>query len=53
MGLVAGEWTTQVSEVVGGKTGGKGTTSVGSGTNGNKLDEGAVIAADYLKKLRI
>jgi alanyl-tRNA synthetase len=39
--------------VVGGKAGGKGATSVGSGTDVSKVVEGVEVAVKYLEKLKI
>ena len=39
-GAVAADWANTVAQAVGGKAGGKGATSVGSGTNPEKMDEG-------------
>lgn len=53
-GLVAGEWAERVVEVVGGgKAGGKGPMSVGSGTDVSKVDEGWEVAVNYLERLEI
>ena len=52
-GLVASEWATQVAKVVGGNVGGKGMTSVGSGTDVSKVEEGVQVAMKYLEKLKI
>ena len=38
---------------VGGNAGGKGPTSVGSGTNVSKVEEGLEVAVKYLEKLKI
>jgi len=38
---------------VGGKAGGKGATSVGSGTDVSKVEEGFEVAVKYLEKLKI
>jgi alanyl-tRNA synthetase len=51
--LVPGEWTEQVTGVVGGKAGGKGATSMGTGTDVNKVDEGVEVAVKYVEKLKI
>ena len=39
--------------VVGGKTGGRESTSVGTGTEVNKVDEGWEVAVKYLEKFKI
>ncbi|KAK5287800.1 Alanine--tRNA ligase, partial [Cryomyces antarcticus] len=50
-GASASEWTTAVTAAVGGKAGGKGATSLGQGTNVDKVDEGVELATKYLEKL--
>lgn len=50
---MANEWVAQVVGAVGGKAGGKGPTSVGSGVDMSKVDEGVEVAVKYLKKLGI
>lgn len=52
-GLVASEWAARVTEMVGGKAGGKGATCVGSGIDAGKVDLGVEAAMDHLKKLGI
>lgn len=52
-GAVASEWASAVSVAVGGKAGGKGPTSVGNGTNVDKIDEGLELAIKYLEKLKL
>ncbi|KAL1639962.1 Alanine--tRNA ligase [Diplodia intermedia] len=52
-GASAAEWSNAVSGAVGGKAGGKGKTSVGQGTNADKLDEGLELATKYLEKFQI
>jgi alanyl-tRNA synthetase len=42
-----------VSKAVGGKAGGKGATSTGSGVNVDKVDEGVELARKYLEQLKI
>lgn len=50
---MASEWVAQVAGAVGGKAGGKGATSVGSGTDASKVEEGVEVAVKYLEKLKI
>jgi alanyl-tRNA synthetase len=38
---------------VGGKAGGKGPTSIGNGTNADKVEEAISLAADYLSKFKL
>ncbi|KAF2088107.1 alanyl-tRNA synthetase [Saccharata proteae CBS 121410] len=53
-GATAGAWSkTVVDGAVGGKAGGKGATSIGQGTNAEKVDEGVKLATEYLEKLSI
>jgi alanyl-tRNA synthetase len=52
-GLVAADWSSEVIKAVGGKAGGKGATSVGSGTNVEQIDEGVELAMKHLEKLKI
>lgn len=52
-GLVANEWAVQVAKAVGGKPGGKGATSMGSGTETTKVEDGIVAARSYLRSLKI
>lgn len=48
-GASASDWATVVSAVVGGKAGGKGSTSIGNGTNVEKVDEALEAATKYLE----
>jgi alanyl-tRNA synthetase len=52
-GAVASEWASAVAVAVGGKAGGKGPTSIGNGTNVDKIDEGLEIATKFLEKFKI
>lgn len=52
-GLKASEWANAVAGAVGGKAGGKGPTSVGNGTNVEKVDEGVEIARKFLEKFSL
>jgi alanyl-tRNA synthetase len=52
-GASAGAWSSAVSDVVGGKAGGKGNTSIGNGTHPEKLDEALEAATKYLEKFRL
>jgi alanyl-tRNA synthetase len=38
---------------VGGKAGGKGPTSLGSGTSPDKVDDGVEVARQFLEKFKI
>jgi len=52
-GASASDWANAVVVAVGGKAGGKGPTSIGSGTNPDKMDEGLDLAIQYLQKFKI
>jgi alanyl-tRNA synthetase len=52
-GVVASEWASEVAKTVGGKAGGKGPTSLGSGTNADKVDDGVEAARHFLEKFQI
>ncbi|KAK1006301.1 Alanine--tRNA ligase [Friedmanniomyces endolithicus] len=50
-GLDAGKWADDVAGVVGGKAGGKGATSLGQGTQVEKVDEAVEVARKALAEL--
>ncbi|KAK0309489.1 Alanine--tRNA ligase [Friedmanniomyces endolithicus] len=50
-GLDAGKWANDVAGVVGGKAGGKGATSLGQGTQVEKVDEAVEVARKALAEL--
>ncbi|KAJ5180371.1 hypothetical protein N7492_003581 [Penicillium capsulatum] len=52
-GASASDWSAVVSGAVGGKAGGKGPTSLGSGMNPDKVDEAISLASDYLSKFKL
>ncbi|KAI1384035.1 tRNA synthetases class II (A)-domain-containing protein [Hypoxylon trugodes] len=53
-GVTAEKWASAVSEVVGGKSGGKEPTRQGQGSNANKIDEAVAVAEKWLQeKLKI
>ncbi|OCK81245.1 alanyl-tRNA synthetase [Lepidopterella palustris CBS 459.81] len=52
-GASAADWSKHVAAVVGGKAGGKGATSVGQGTNPEKVHEGVEEARKYLEKFKL
>lgn len=52
-GASAGAWTQGVAEVVGGKAGGREPTSVGSGTEVARVDEGVEKARAYLEQFTL
>jgi alanyl-tRNA synthetase len=50
----AEEWAGSVSEVVGGKSGGKDPTRTGQGTNPDKIDEAIAVAEKWFaEKLKL
>jgi alanyl-tRNA synthetase len=49
----AQDWAGSVSEVVGGKAGGKGPTTQGVGMNVAKVDEGVEVARKFLEKFQL
>ncbi len=52
-GASASDWAAVVSGAVGGKAGGKGPTSIGNGTNPDKVDEALSLATEYLSKFKL
>jgi alanyl-tRNA synthetase len=52
-GASASDWAAAVSSAVGGKAGGKGPTSIGNGTNPDKVEEAISLASDYLSKFKL
>lgn len=52
-GVVASDWANSVAKAVGGKAGGKGPTSVGNGTEVDKIDEGLELATKYLEQFKL
>ncbi|KAI5786445.1 alanyl-tRNA synthetase [Peziza echinospora] len=52
-GTSATDWASKVSEVVGGKAGGKGNTSQGIGSNIDKVDEAIEVARQFIEKLQL
>lgn len=50
-GASSAEWARAVSNVVGGKAGGKEPTSIGNGTDVDKVDEALSVAMKYLEVL--
>lgn len=52
-GADASKWASAVAEIVGGKAGGKGATSLGQGTNADKADDGVEAARKYLEGLSL
>lgn len=49
-GLNAYDWSNRVAAVMGGRAGGRGTTSVGNGTEPEKVDEALLVATKYLER---
>ncbi len=52
-GASATEWAATISNIVGGKTGGKPPTSIGNGTSAEKVDEALEAAAKYLERFNL
>ncbi|KAJ5675879.1 hypothetical protein N7462_008776 [Penicillium macrosclerotiorum] len=52
-GASANDWAAVVSSAVGGKAGGKGSTSIGNGVNPDKVDQAVSLASDYLSKFKL
>ncbi|ODM19890.1 Alanine--tRNA ligase [Aspergillus cristatus] len=52
-GASANDWSAVVSNVVGGKAGGKGSTSIGNGLNPDKIDEAVALASAYLSRFHL
>ncbi|KAF7195253.1 Alanine--tRNA ligase [Pseudocercospora fuligena] len=52
-GADAAKWSSEVAGLVGGKAGGKGATSLGQGTNPDKVDDAVEVARKYLEGLSI
>lgn len=52
-GADASKWAGSIAEIVGGKAGGKGATSLGQGTNGDKVNDAVEAARKYLEDLKI
>ncbi|KAJ5658069.1 uncharacterized protein N7484_001718 [Penicillium longicatenatum] len=52
-GASANDWAAVVSSAVGGKAGGKGSTSIGNGVNTEKVDDAVSLASDYLSKFKL
>jgi alanyl-tRNA synthetase len=52
-GADAAAWAGGVAEIVGGKAGGKGATSLGQGPEGGKAEEAVEVARKYLEGLKI
>lgn len=52
-GASATDWAATISNVVGGKAGGRGPTSIGNGTNIGKVNEALEVAEKYLERLHL
>lgn len=50
---MANAWSAHVAKIVKGNSGGKGQTSMGSGTDTSKTEEGVDAAIGYLNDLKI
>jgi len=52
-GASPNEWSGVVSNIIGGKAGGKAPTSMGSGSYVDKVDAAIVAATEYMEKLQL
>ncbi|KAG2005342.1 hypothetical protein GB937_008758 [Aspergillus fischeri] len=52
-GASANDLAAVVSSVVGGKAGGKGSTSIGNGVHPDKIEDAIALASDYLAKFKL
>ena len=52
-GLSAGEWAVKVSNVVGGKAVGKGSTCISNGPHAEKVDDAMDAATKYLDQFHL
>lgn len=52
-GASSTEWAATISSVVGGKAGGKAPTSIGNGTNVEKVNEALEVAEKYLERFHL
>lgn len=52
-GASASDWSGVVSEIIGGKAGGKGATTIGNGIHADKVDEAVDAATNYLSKFSL
>lgn len=52
-GASANEWSATVSDIVGGKAGGKAPTSIGNGVHADKVDEALKAAEQYLQRFHL
>ena len=52
-GASANDLAAVVSSVVGGKAGGKGSTSIGNGVHPDKTEDAIALASDYLAKFKL
>jgi alanyl-tRNA synthetase len=51
-GVTAGPWADAVSDVVGGKSGGKEPTRQGQGTKPEKIDDAVAVAIKWVENLK-
>jgi alanyl-tRNA synthetase len=47
------DWSSTVSNLVGGKAGGKAPVAIGTGTDQSKVDEALKAATEYLEKFKL
>ena len=51
--MSSSDWAKTVSDLVGGKAGGKAPTAIGNGTDTSKADEALKAATEYLEKFKL
>ena len=52
-GMTSSDWSATVSNLVGGKAGGKAPVAIGNGNNVSKVDEALIAATEYLAKFKL
>ncbi|KAI1627421.1 alanyl-tRNA synthetase [Exophiala viscosa] len=52
-GITSADWSSQVSQLVGGKAGGKAPVAIGTGTDQSKVDDALNAATEYLEKFKL
>jgi alanyl-tRNA synthetase len=51
--MSSADWSATVSNLVGGKAGGKAPVAIGNGTDVSKVDDALKAATDYLEKFKL
>jgi len=52
-GITSADWSSQVSQLVGGKAGGKAPVAIGTGTDQSKVNDALNAATEYLEKFKL